>query len=395
MTSRAAKSTSSQTPLGPMYQVDRSVTSSGKNLSKTKRRVTWKWGTANVAAIDEGAVGVDCRGSEHEISLVWSIASGKRYVLHDSEEVHYSTGKRGEGKIQVIWYKGPHVFTIFAHAASPIRSKPGFKQFDLLIDGRSFSDLPHIYQLGGQRVTFEKIAATPRKVVEKREARVIQGTSACIPPQDLISTPLPNTQPHLRLVSDTTTTTFQSMSSSEYEFSPFHPPSQDDVWHSILSNYDHGHDGKTVQSTEETQASSSDERQYSPVASLEVDTSSSEYVSYDETESPRDVMALEDAFRSLVNLEDIDRPVSHGHKLTMNPEKENNVRPSMHEKGLSLKEIKERHAKTMAPNREVMKSHHVNTAVSPNGQLVVYGQTQYNNYIPPPPLTNQFMFGSM
>jgi hypothetical protein len=140
----------SQTTNEPiLYQVDCAKASSGKTVSITKRRIRWRYGFANPTAISNGATSVDCRGSEHEITLVWSITSGKKLVVHDSQEVHYSQGRRAEGKFQFCWKARDHVFTVIAHAAPPLgKAKGQWKQFDLLIDGRSFDALPRIYQLG-------------------------------------------------------------------------------------------------------------------------------------------------------------------------------------------------------------------------------------------------------
>jgi len=136
------------------YQVDCSVASSGKRIAVTKRRVRWRWGTANNDALANGDTGFQCRGFEHEVILVWSITSGKRLVLLDGKEIHFSTGRRTEGKFQYSWAApetGNHVITLTAYAAAPLKATPGFKQFDLAINGQSCSDMTRIYELGVQR----------------------------------------------------------------------------------------------------------------------------------------------------------------------------------------------------------------------------------------------------
>ena len=132
-----------------LYQVDCTKAFSGKTVSTTKRRIRWRFGYANSAAIADGATSVECRGSEHEITLVWSITSGKKLIIHDSKEVHYSQGRRAEGKFQFCWKSRNHVFTVIAHAAPPLgKARAHWKQYDLLIDGCSFDNLPRIFQLG-------------------------------------------------------------------------------------------------------------------------------------------------------------------------------------------------------------------------------------------------------
>jgi len=136
------------------YQVESSVASSGKRVAVTKRRVRWRWGVANENALATGATGVECRGSEHEVTLIWSITSGKRLVLLDGEEVHFSIGRRTEGKFQYSWGAsalgalGTNLLTIIAYANTPLRSVPGFKQFDLIINGQSCLEMCHICELG-------------------------------------------------------------------------------------------------------------------------------------------------------------------------------------------------------------------------------------------------------
>jgi hypothetical protein len=132
-----------------LYQIDCCKASSGKTVSMTKRRVRWRFGFANRMAIEQGATGVDCRGYEHEVTFVWSVASGKKLIVHDQKEVHYSHGKR-EGKFTFIWNAAGHMFTLIAYAAPPVsKNHRAFgKQFELLIDNVPFDALPRIYQLG-------------------------------------------------------------------------------------------------------------------------------------------------------------------------------------------------------------------------------------------------------
>uniref|UniRef100_A0A7S2SKH3 Uncharacterized protein n=1 Tax=Eucampia antarctica TaxID=49252 RepID=A0A7S2SKH3_9STRA len=131
------------------YQIEVSSASSGKHVAATKRRIRWRFGFANPKAVASGETGVECRGREHEVTLVWSFTSGKRLVMADQKEVHFSQGRRTDGKFTTSWeLKGGQVITIIAHAAPPLKSKPGFKQFDLKISGCSFSELPRIYELG-------------------------------------------------------------------------------------------------------------------------------------------------------------------------------------------------------------------------------------------------------
>jgi hypothetical protein len=132
-----------------MYQVDCNVAATGKTVSATKRTVRWRYGFANMEAMSAGITGVNCRGSEHELTLIWSLASGKKKVLHDGREIHFSQGRRAETKFQFQFFVGNHVFTMLAHAAPPLGKKAhNWKQFELMVDGCSFSRLTKIFELG-------------------------------------------------------------------------------------------------------------------------------------------------------------------------------------------------------------------------------------------------------
>jgi len=256
------------------YQIDCSVGSSGKRVSVTKRRVRWRWGIVNEDTLASDATGVQCRGYEHEVALTWSLTSGKRLVLLDGEEVHYSTGRRTEGKFQYSWTSsglGNHVFTVIAFAVTPIMSTPSFKQFDFLINGQSYSDFHDINELGApkdhtknhiidvptntreqemqwahqvikleqKREMNEVGPTTPRhspsilagkkgemnRVLSPRTKRV---TFSCdIVSEDLLSAALPVQTNHY-------------VTASDDEFNPDKPQSNDTIWSTIMDAYDSG-----------------------------------------------------------------------------------------------------------------------------------------------------------
>jgi hypothetical protein len=118
----------------------------------TKKRVQFRFGFSDPEAIASGMKGADCRGAEHEVVILWSLSSGKQVVLVDGLEVHFATA-RAMDKLQASWtMKGGHQMQVVAHASTPIfNNTPGFRQFDLLIDGLSFWDMPKMYELGTNR----------------------------------------------------------------------------------------------------------------------------------------------------------------------------------------------------------------------------------------------------
>ena len=95
----------------------------------------------------DGQTGTACRGEEHDVTVVWSITSGKRQITMDGKEVHYSASR---GSIlDFSWsVRGNHVLKVIAHASPPLQANPGFRQYDLFIDGQTFFNMPKVYELG-------------------------------------------------------------------------------------------------------------------------------------------------------------------------------------------------------------------------------------------------------
>eukprot|EP00567_Pseudictyota_dubia_P009033 CAMPEP_0197460968 /NCGR_PEP_ID=MMETSP1175-20131217/55285_1 /TAXON_ID=1003142 /ORGANISM="Triceratium dubium, Strain CCMP147" /LENGTH=293 /DNA_ID=CAMNT_0042996149 /DNA_START=337 /DNA_END=1215 /DNA_ORIENTATION=+ len=131
----------------PVYQIDFTAVASGKRVAATKRRVRWRFGLSNRDALEAGETGTACRGEEHDVTIVWSVTSGKRLILADGQEVHYSTNRGGV--LEYSWtMRGNHVLKVVAHAAPAMSATPGFRQYDLFIDGQSFFNMPKVYELG-------------------------------------------------------------------------------------------------------------------------------------------------------------------------------------------------------------------------------------------------------
>jgi len=145
MPSRSGSSRSSGNR--PLYAIDFTAVACGKRIANTKRRVRWRFGFANPDALAAGETGTACRGEEHDVTLVWSVTSGKRLILADGQEVHYSNSR--SAVIDFSWtMKGNHVLKVVAHATAPMSAEPGFRQYDFFVDGRSFFSFPKVYRLG-------------------------------------------------------------------------------------------------------------------------------------------------------------------------------------------------------------------------------------------------------
>jgi hypothetical protein len=81
------------------------------------------------------------------VTIIWSITSGKRQISMDGREIHYSTNRASI--LDFSWQtKGNHVIKVICHAAPPLSATPGFRQYDLLLDGQSFFGMPKVFQLG-------------------------------------------------------------------------------------------------------------------------------------------------------------------------------------------------------------------------------------------------------
>jgi len=138
------------------YQIDYSVKNTSKTFGFSKKKIIFKFGVANPPAVEAGEAGADCRGSEHEVIFTWSLNSGKRQILADGKDVHYSeTGQNGWTADQVF----QHHFNIkVAGLSGPLRAHlitqpanrdvPHIKAFDLRINGISYFSMPRIFQLG-------------------------------------------------------------------------------------------------------------------------------------------------------------------------------------------------------------------------------------------------------
>ncbi|KAL9183864.1 hypothetical protein ACHAXT_004720 [Thalassiosira profunda] len=134
------------------YQVDFQAVNCGKLVPSSKRRIRFKFGYSNAEALDAGETGQDCRGSEHEVSITWSLSSGKQSVAFDGREVYFDVGDSTQTKLSHAWKDGNgHTLQVKIHAANystKANPDPDWKQYDLLVDGHSFFKLPKIFEIG-------------------------------------------------------------------------------------------------------------------------------------------------------------------------------------------------------------------------------------------------------
>jgi hypothetical protein len=156
------------------YQIDCQTTKKGKMIAGTKRRICWKFGFSDRDSVRRGLSGTDCRGEEHEVVFVWSLTSGKKFVLADGHEVHWSKQspitEKFESGWECSWYSEmadkKRLLRVVA-SSSPLFEKKktnknssvadsSFCNFDLLIDGVSFSKLTQMFELGLNKTIEDK-----------------------------------------------------------------------------------------------------------------------------------------------------------------------------------------------------------------------------------------------
>jgi hypothetical protein len=172
--------------VNPVYQVDCQIDSKGKYFPGTKRRIRWKFGFSHSESLQKGLTGIECRGQEHEVVLVWSLTSGKQLVLADGCEVHFASGRLAE-KFECCWtMKGGHELKAIAYAALPLFPTPGFRQFDLLLDGLSYWDMPKIFQLGKETPSRARSSSISSGFTQQQNAHFASS------PQQDVRASLPN-----------------------------------------------------------------------------------------------------------------------------------------------------------------------------------------------------------
>ena len=141
------------------YQIDHTVTSAGRTIGGTKKKITFKVGIANPDALERGEKGTECRGVEHEIVFVWSLKSGKRQVIVNNRMVHRSeTGMNGWTADRTFQFRfevpsshnGQPVLChlVSGNTANNNNNGGETRPVDLLINGMSYFDTCQIFQLG-------------------------------------------------------------------------------------------------------------------------------------------------------------------------------------------------------------------------------------------------------
>ena len=137
------------------YQVDYSVKNTAKTLGFSKKKVIFSFGFASQEALNQNLTGAACRGSEHQVTFVWSLKTGKRQLFVDGKEVHYSETRQNGWTQDRAWQhsfrlKDSTVSGLKVHFISqPVnRDIPDSRPFDLRVGGTSYFNFNQIFHLG-------------------------------------------------------------------------------------------------------------------------------------------------------------------------------------------------------------------------------------------------------
>lgn len=167
------------------YQIAFQVQNQGKQISSSKRIVHFRFGFANTTSMLHGKTGTDCRGEEHDIVITWSITGSKSTIVMDEREVLYTApGKRPNDSrradlLEASWRMSDHVYELKCYAYKPAcgsseKRNPRWKQYSLIIDGRSYFELPQIFDLGLKGLT-TTVQCLPPSVIQSCEPSSISG----------------------------------------------------------------------------------------------------------------------------------------------------------------------------------------------------------------------------
>jgi len=134
-------------PTAQCYQVNFNSVAVGKVVAMSKRRIRWRFGFPNQESLDAGKSGIDCRGEEHDVNLVWSVTSGKKMLMSNGQQLYSGTNKARI--FEYSWNnKNGSQLRIVVHSTLPMSNTQGVRQYDLFINGKSFFTMPKVYEIG-------------------------------------------------------------------------------------------------------------------------------------------------------------------------------------------------------------------------------------------------------
>jgi len=148
------------------------------------------FGLANLEAIKYGCEGHDCRGTENEVCVVWSVRSEKVRLWWNSQDVTHlvplEKGYASDADLDLIsagtnkttspimfvefsWRCGTgQMIRIRCHSNPP---PDGSRQYELFIDGQPFSSLPTVGDLGSQEYVNKHLSNRTKKLFHEFRTR--------------------------------------------------------------------------------------------------------------------------------------------------------------------------------------------------------------------------------
>merc|ERR1712176_1659664 len=110
------------------YQVDFVAVNCGKIVRASKKKIRFRFGYSDKEALAAGKTGQDCRASEHEVIVIWSLSSGKQAIAFDGKEVFFDVCGASQTKLTYEWQDSRgHILEVVVHAApysSKMKPKP-------------------------------------------------------------------------------------------------------------------------------------------------------------------------------------------------------------------------------------------------------------------------------
>ena len=106
-----------------------------------------RYGFPNQEAVNAGESGTRCRGEEHDVTLTWSVTSGKRMIMSNGKQIYVGVNKTNVFQHQWTDSRGNEI-RLVAHATPPLSSSSNSRQYDLFVNGKSFFLLPKAYEIG-------------------------------------------------------------------------------------------------------------------------------------------------------------------------------------------------------------------------------------------------------
>mmetsp|Transcript_36613 Transcript_36613/g.76827 ORF Transcript_36613/g.76827 Transcript_36613/m.76827 type:complete len:168 (-) Transcript_36613:252-755(-) len=157
-TRRRTSSRSNENLLPPPYAIEfTQAGSEGERIATKKHHVQWRFAFADAADSDDDSTLVDnneiattesTTPTHHEIVLLWDWNARRRFIYMDGKEVNREISRASACDVswEMMGNNGRrHEFRVVAYAFAKNNdssSNRDFRQYDLLVDGRSFFSVP-------------------------------------------------------------------------------------------------------------------------------------------------------------------------------------------------------------------------------------------------------------